>query len=267
MKKKTVIFTFLAIAAVLAAGISVGVVHKLTASDASVYRNKVLSKDTFEISDTTLYYVEPDEEMKRRYPDRIIYRDDNKQYYHFDADTQELEMIYNNALDDKEYSNLIAGSIEPYSDTEALSQKAKELISKWSDVNLEDFKWESRTDDLGDTSFGIIQVINDDFSVSLAEVTYDMDGDFRCAIFDFDSKADLTKKNNFISKDEAIEKAKSFAEKEYGKTDWDEISIKGVGGKQLYWEILLKKTEIITTGYYVGVDLLTGETWLEDTMR
>ena len=267
MSKKTLKIVVSAAAVVLVAGISVGLVMKLRASDGSAYRNKVLSKETIELNGVTLYYVEPDEETLRRYPDSIIYRDDDKQYYYFDANTQELDVIDNKALDDKEYTNLIVGTIKPYSDTEALSKDAKERFNKWYDGDLEKFEWKSSTDEVGNTSFEVCQALNDEFSVFLAEATYDMDGDFRYAVFSFGAEVNLNKKYNFLSKEEAIEKAKAFLEEEYGETDWEEITVRDVGGEQLYWEVKLKKTDTITIGYYVGVDLLTGETWLSGMMR
>ncbi|MCM1307533.1 MAG: hypothetical protein NC223_02920 [Butyrivibrio sp.] len=267
MNKKALRIVLLAAAAVLVAGISVGAAMKLRASGDSAYKNKVLSKDTFELNGVTMYYVEPDEETMRRYPDSIIYKDDDELYYFFGAKTQELEVIDNKALDDKEYANLIADAIKPYPNTEELLEDAKERLGKWYDGDLEKFKWESRTDDMGDTSVEVQQVLNDEFSVYLAEAIYDMDGDFSYAVFNFGSEVNLNKKNNFLSKEEAIERAKAFLEEEYDKTDWEEITVRDVGGEQLYWEVKLKKTEIITIGYYVGVDLLTGEAWLLGTMR
>lgn len=257
-----------AIAVVMVAGITAGVVLKLRASDSSAYRNKVLSKDTFELNGVKMYYVEPDEETERRNPDRIIYKDDTELYYYFDAETQNIRSIDNKALDDKEYTNLTAGSINPYTDTEALFKDAKERLGKWYDGDIEKFKWDSGTDDLGNTTFEVRQVLNDEFSVFLGRAKYDTDGEFSHANFNFDAAVNLSKRNSFISKEQAIEKAKAFVEKEYGQTDWEEISARDVtGSDKIYWEITLKKTEIITIGYYVGVDLLTGEAWLDGTMR
>lgn len=267
MSKRTLKIVLSAMAVVMIAGISVLAVMRLRASDDSAYRKKVLAKDTFELNGVTLYYVEPDEETIRRYPDRIIYRDDHKLYYYFDAETQKLRSIHNKALDDKEYTNLIAETIKPYSDTEALLQDAKERLGKWYDGDLEKFEWECKKDDLGDTTVEVRQVLNDEFSVFLAEADYDMDGDFSYAIFNFDSLVDLRKKHSFLSKEEAIEKAKLFMEQEYDETDWAEIAARDIGGERLYWEITLRKNTIIVIGYAVGVDLLTGETWLVGTLR
>lgn len=268
MIKKTLKIVVSAAAVVLVAGISVGAVMRLRASDGSAYRNEVLSKETIELNGVTLYYVEPDEETLRRYPDSIIYRDDDKLYYYFDANTQELDVIDNKALDDKEYTNLMADSIKPYSDTEALFADAKERLGKWYDGDLEKFEWESKTDDLGDTSFEVCQALNDEFSVFLAEATYDMDGDFRYAVFSFGAEVNLNKKYNFLSKEEAIEKAKAFLEEEYNETDWKEITTyDGTSAERLYWGVELKKNTSIVAGYTVGVDLLTGEVWFIDTFR
>ena len=268
MSKKTLKIVISAAAVVLAAGISVGAVMKLRASDDSAYRNKVLSKDTFELNGVTLYYVEPDEESLRRYPDSIIYRDDDKQYYYFDANTQELDLIDNKALEDKEYTNLIADSIKPYSDTEVLFEDAKERLGKWYDGDLEKFEWKSSTDNMGDTLFEVSQILNDEFSVFLAEAVYDMDGDFSYAVFNFGAEVNLNKKNKFLSKEEAIEKAKTFLEEEYNETDWKEITAyDGTSADQLYWGVEFKKNSSIVAGYTVGVDLLTGEVWVIGTLR
>lgn len=268
MSKKTLKIVILTAAVVLVAGITVGAVIKLSASGDSAYKNKVLSKGNFELNGVTMYYVEPDEETLQRYPDNIIYRDDDNQYYYFDADTQELGAIDNKALDDKEYTNLIAGTITPYPNTEELFEDAKERLGKWYDGNIEKFEWESKTDDLGDTSFEVRQILNDEFSVFLAEASYDMDGDFSYAVFNFGAEVNLSKKNNFLSKEEAIEKAKAFLEEEYNETDWKEIdAYDGASGERLYWFVELKKNSAIVAGYAVGVDLLTGEVWLIDTFR
>lgn len=268
MSKKTLKIVLSAAAVVLVAGISVLAVMKLSASDESAVRKKVLAKDTFELNSVTLYYVEPDEEMKRRYSDSIVYRDDEEQYYYFDADTQELYMIENKASYDKEYTNLIAGTIKPYADTEALFQDAKERLGKWYDGDLGQFAWESRTDDLGQTRFQVRQVLNDEFSVFLASAVYDMDGDISYVTFNFDAMVNLNKRNQFISKEEAIEKAKLFLEEEYNETDWKEITASDMtDGNRLYWGIQLQKNGQIVAGYAVGVDLLTGETWLVGTLR
>lgn len=268
MNKKTLKILISAFTVVLLAGISAGIVLRLRASDSSAYRNKVLSKGTFELNGVKMYYVEPDEEAKRRNPDRIIYKDDTDLYYYFDTDTQNIRSIDNKALDSKEYANLTAGSIKPYPDTETLFKDAKERLGKWYDGDIEKFEWNTKTDDLGNTTFEVRQLIDDEFSVLLGRAKYDMDGDFSHANFHFDAAVNLSKKNSFISKEQAIEKAKAFIEKEYGETDWEEIAVRDVtSSDKVYWEITLKKTEIITIGYYVGVDLLSGKTWLEGPMR
>lgn len=268
MTKKTVRIIILASIFILAAGISAGTVMKLRASDDPAYRKMVLARNTFEINDVKLYYVEPDEEMQKRYSDSIIYKDDSDLYYFFDTDTQRLRYIDNKALDNKNYSNLTAGSIKPYPDTETLFEDAKTRFEKWYDGDIEKFKWESSTDDLGNTIFEARQLLNDEFSVFIARAKYDMDGDFGSANLRFDAIADLSKRKGVISKNEAIKKAEAFLEKEYGETDWEEITVRDVTGKErLYWEVTFKKTDIITVGYYLGVDLFSGEVWLEGTLR
>ena len=268
MNKKTLKIILSALAVVMVAGISVGAVMKLRASDDSAYKKMVLAKDTFEINGVRLYYVEPDEEMQKRYPDSIIYRDDNNQNYYFDADTQELYMIENRASYDKEYTNLIAENIKPYEDTETLFKDAKERIGKWYDGDIEKFEWENKTDDLGQTRFKMLQALNDEFSVHLASAVYDMDGDISYITLNFEAMVNLNKKKDFLSKEEAIEKAKAFLEEEYGETDWEEITANDMTNKtQLYWGIDFKKDSEIVAGYYVKVDLLTGEVSMAGTFR
>lgn len=268
MNKKILKIALSSAAAALLVGIFAGVAMKLTASDDSAYKKAVLAKDTFELNGITLYYVEPDEEMKDRYSDIIIYKDDNRQNYYFDADTQELYMIENRASYDKEHTNLTAGNIKSYPDTEALLKDAKERLGKWYDGDIEKFEWESDTDDLGQTKFKVSQLLNDEFSVHLASAVYDIDGEMSYLTLNFDAAVDLNKKSRFLSKEDAIEKAKAFLEKEYGENDWKEISADDMtGGNDLYWGIEFKKNTGIVAGYYVKVDLLTGEVSEEGTFR
>lgn len=267
MNKKTLRVLLSAFAIVLVGGISFGIVMKLKASDSVTYKNRIIAKKSFELNGEKLSYVSP-EEADSLYSDKIAYKNNDGEYYYFDADTQRLCLIDNAGLDRKSYEGLTASNVKPYYDGAALLENAKERISKWvdSDDTEAQVEWRTETDETGTTRIRMCQVINGEFSVILASAVYDMDGDFRFARLNYDSVLDSNNFTGYVSEEEAIAKAKDFLLQEYGENDWEEIIADEVtaGEEGIYWVIECLKTY---GGYAVRVDVLTGETVFYSMMK
>ena len=254
-----------AAAAVFAVGIAIGAAVRLSAKEEYDYRKKVLEKDSFEFCGEQLYYVEPEpieEHFHEKYglPLQITYKDGNGLYYSFEPDTQKLRSISNKALYDKEYASLYAEDMKPYPDSDELLSDAKRRMDEWFDGDVEEFEWKCSYD-LGSTDWDMYQVVNGEFWVNLGGVSYDMDGDFRSMIFNFDAMLNDKERRSIISEEEAIERAGIYLEEKYGETEWEEISTHcGTGYDGSRWIIkFVKPNDYYREGYFIYVDILTGE--------
>ncbi len=273
MNKKKLRIVALTSAAALAAVIGIGTAVRLSAKENYDYRKKVLEKDSFEFHGELLQYVEPEpmeEHFHEKYglPLQITYKDGSGLYYRFEPDTQKLRFIENKALADKEYAGFYAEDIKPYSDSDELLSDAKERIGEWFDGNAEDFEWKCEYNSLGYTDCEMQQVVNGGFTVTLGCVSYDMDGNFQSMSLSFDAMLNGKERSDVISKAEAIDMANAYLEEKYGETEWEEISAScGTAGNKNYWSIEFVKNGGIIEGYFIDVDILTGEITREGRIK
>lgn len=265
MYKKNLKLVISAAAVVLAAGICVGAAVRLSAKEDYDYRKAVIAKDTFEFHGEELHYAEPDSIEARlcaKYslPQNITYKDGNGLYYSFNPDTLKLCSIDNKALDDKEYASLYAEYMKPYPDSDGLLSDAKGRMKEWFDGEIEEFEWKCSYG-LGYTDWDMYQVVNGEFWVNLGCVSYDMDGDFRSMVFNFDAMLSAKERRSIISEEEAIERAGNYLKDKYGETEWEEISTCcGTGNGGSHWTIkFVKPNDYYREGYFIDVDILTGE--------
>lgn len=273
MNKRKFKIAALTAAAVFAAVIGIGTAVRLSAKENYDYRKKVLEKDTFEFHGEQLQYVEPEpieEHFHAKYdlPLKITYKDGKGLYYSFESDTQKLCFIENKALGDKEYTGLYAEDIKPYTDSDELLYDAKERLGEWFDGDVEDFDWKCMYDGLGYTDWEMYQVVNGGFMVKLGNVSYDMNGEFCSMSMNFDAMFNDIERISIISEEEAREKAMTYLEEKYGETGWEEISTHcSTVGNNNCWSIEFVKYGSIIEGYFVDVDVLTGEITRESRIK
>ncbi len=263
---KKVLGVFVSVLAVMAvAGISYGVTMKLKASDNDVYKDRVTAKKSFKFKGEELSYVDPDD-ADPLYYEKIAYKDGEGLLYYFDADTHKLNLI-DGMTDKADYSDVSTDSVNPYADSEALLKNAKERVTKWIAGSENDkVEWRTETDETGTTRIRLYQSLNDEFSVILASVVYDMEGRFLFAHINYDSVLDGDDYKECISKEEAITKAKDFVLQKYGESDWGEITAyEKTGDGGIYWMIqCMRKTY---GGYAIRVDAVTGEATFFSMMK
>ena len=112
------------------------------------------------------------------------------------------------------------------------------------------------------------QVVSGGFTVTLGCVSYDMDGNFQSMSLSFDAMLNGKERSDVISKAEAIDMANAYLEEKYGETEWEEISAScGTAGNKNYWSIEFVKNGGIIEGYFVDVDILTGEITRESRIK
>lgn len=261
MDKKIIRTAVLGVSALAIMGICAGSAMTLKADDVSGYVRNVAARQTFQLNGETLYYVDENLLQGKEYSDQIVYEDSDGRYFTFYEDTKKLHVIENKTLM-KEYPLLYAEDIKPFYDSSALYKAGKEIIEEWFDGDTDNFEWEYETDDLGHTGIQMNQIAKDGFKIVLAHADYDMEGMFRYVSFFPDSVLGERDIENMLSKEEAIEAARAYLEREYGETEWEEITVRDAdaGKYGVYWEVTLKKyNDVIIDGYSVLVDIFTGE--------
>ncbi len=261
MKRKKFKLIFVAATAVIIAGIAAGTVVRLMARDRANYRAKIAAgEEKVWFDGKKLSHVTLTGMNAILYADMRVYESSDGQQYYFDGDTQELRSIHNKSPEEG----------MRFTNPEAMQDNAKEIIGKWFEGNeAETFIWQCRTDNTGFTDVDLYQLVNDDIKIWLGGVTYDQDGVYSGAFFNFDAMVDSAEIGETVSEAEAIERAKTYLEENYGETGWSEITAQVVTSREsgIHWDVTCKKYGRIITGYTIAVDVFTGEARYEDMLK